>query len=54
MNKITISTGSELYQDIKLISHHRLSSQTLSNVKKTFKLSIKTKLLSFSYLFQAS
>jgi hypothetical protein len=33
MNKITISTGTELYQDIEQISRQRLSSQTLSNVK---------------------
>jgi len=33
MNKINISTGNELYHDIEQICRHRLSSQTLSNVK---------------------
>lgn len=33
MNKINISTGTELYHDIEQICRNRLSSQTISNVK---------------------
>ncbi len=34
-SKINISIGNELYHDIEQICRNRLSSQTLSNVKKT-------------------